>query len=91
MFCGCAKLESVDLSKCDFSNVIDMCRMFDLCDSLKYVDLSSFKDNNIVNAQDMFGNCKQRIKIKLKKEFSSNLRSQFTNTNIEFIFVNDQN
>ena len=91
MFCGCAKLESVDLSKCDFSNVINMYSMFDRCDSLKYVDLSSFKDNNIVNAEDMFGNCKQRIKIKLKKEFSSNLRSQITNTNIEFIFVNDQN
>ena len=91
MFCGCAKLESVDLSKCDFSNVIDMYSMFYNCDSLKYVDLSSFKDNNIVNAQDMFGNCKQRIKIKLKKEFSSNLLSQITNTNIEFIFVNDQN
>ena len=59
-----------------------MCCMFYGYDSLKYVDLSSFKDNNIVNAEDMFGNCKQRIKIKLKKEFSSNLRSQITNTNI---------
>ena len=91
MFINCTELVIVDLSKCDFSNVIDMSYMFCECHNLKYVDLSSFKDNNIVNAENMFLNCKQRIKIKLKKEFSSNLRNQILNTNIEFIFVNEQN
>ena len=44
MFSGCSSLTSIDVSKFNINNVINMNRMFDGCSSLKSIDVSN---NNI--------------------------------------------
>ena len=46
MFCGCSSLTSLDISKCDINNVINMKCIFCECSSLSSLDISKFKTNN---------------------------------------------
>ena len=57
MFSECNKLEKLDLSSWNTSNVKDMSYMFAGCDSLTELDLSSFNTQNVTDMSYMFYNC----------------------------------
>ena len=57
MFRGLSKLESLDLSNFDTSNVTDMNQMFNGCKSLTSLDLSNFDTSKVTNMQWMFNSC----------------------------------
>ncbi len=56
-FYGLSKLETVDFSGFDSSQVTDMSGMFHGCSSLKSLDLSNFNTGNVTNMRGMFNNC----------------------------------
>ena len=53
----CNKLESIDLSNFDTSQVTDMSWIFYNCFNLKYVNLSFFDASNTKTIYKMFENC----------------------------------
>ena len=57
MFLGCSSLTSLDLSKFDTSNVVDMSAMFNSCSSLTSLDVSNFNTSNVTNMGYMFSGC----------------------------------
>ena len=57
MFYGCTKLQNLDLSSFNTSNVINMEAMFCNCSNLTSVDVSSFDTSNVTNMEAMFYNC----------------------------------
>lgn len=58
MFWHCYKLESVDLSKMNTSNVGSMRSMFAQCNKLTRIDASSFDTSNVTSMNYMFMECK---------------------------------
>ena len=66
LFNHCTKLEVVDLSSFDTSQVTNFQWMFDECTSLKYLDLSNFNTTKITNVYSMFGNCYSLIYLNLR-------------------------
>ena len=54
MFLGCSKLEIIDFSGLDTSQVTDMSEMFYGCYSLKTLDLSGFDTSNVTTMRCMF-------------------------------------
>ena len=54
MFCGCRKLQSLDLSNFDTGNVENMSNMFSLCSSLQSLDVSDFDTRKVTNMYGMF-------------------------------------
>lgn len=73
LFCGCNKLEEVDLSESDFSLVEDCQRMFECCSSLTNVVFPSGKLSP-VNVGSMFYKCESLKKIDLSMIDLSNLK-----------------
>ena len=65
MFCGCSKLETLNVSGFDTSNVFRMSGMFENCDSLKELDLSSFSSAGATEAEmgGMFSRCSSNLKL----------------------------
>ena len=59
MFYGCYKLNQLDLSNFDTSNVTEMSYMFDNCLSLTRLDLSNFDTSNVTTMCGMFSCCKK--------------------------------
>ena len=51
-------LQSIDLSKCDTSNVTNMSEMFIECRALTSLDVSSFDTSNVTDMSGMFDSCK---------------------------------
>lgn len=54
MFAGCNFLESLDVSKWDVSNVIDMSQMFNSCYVLRSLDVSKWNTSNVTNMVGLF-------------------------------------
>ena len=82
----CNKLESIDLSNFDTSQVTDMSWIFYNCFNLKYVNLSFFDASNTKTIYKMFENCNSLIYINLylyKLNNSANREDAFpSNINI---------
>ena len=58
MFNGCRHIESLDLSKMDFSNDTSMAYMFQYCINLTELNLGeNFNTENVMNMQSMFREC----------------------------------
>ena len=57
MFYGCYKLNQLDLSNFDTSNITDMCGMFKECKSLSQLDLSNFGTSQVTDMCGMFSGC----------------------------------
>ena len=58
LFNNCNKLESLDLSKLDFSHTYDIKDIFKGCFSIKYLNLSKFFYSDIETFSFMFNDCK---------------------------------
>ena len=52
------KIQYLDLSYIDTSNVTDMSMMFFGCENLKLLDVCSFDTSNVTDMRDMFWDCK---------------------------------
>ena len=63
MFSNCSSLTSLNLSKFDINNVINMNNMFSECTSLTSLNLTNFRMNNKINMRNMFYNLNQNCKI----------------------------
>ena len=57
MFSECSSLTTLDVSKFDTKNVIDMGGMFYNCSSLTTLDVSKFDTKNVTDMNSMFYNC----------------------------------
>ena len=57
MFYLCERLEFLDLSNFNTSNVTDMAGMFGHCYKLPSLDVSNFDTSNVVKMDHMFLNC----------------------------------
>ena len=53
-----AELESIDVSKWDVGNVINMRGMFSECSSLESIDVSKWDVSNVKDIKNMFNGCK---------------------------------
>ena len=84
LFSNCASLESVNLSKLNTENIIDMSDLFSFCRNLKNVDLSSFNTKNVIYMNNMFYECGSLENINLSN-FNT---SKVTNMNNMFSYCN---
>ena len=57
MFCGCSRLESLDLSGLDTSNATDMGFMFYGCSRLAALDLAGLDTSSVIRMSYMFYGC----------------------------------
>ena len=69
MFRDCDKLQSLDLSNFDTSNVYNMDSMFYSCHNLQSLDLSNFDTSIVANMDSMFTYCNNLNYIKCKSSF----------------------
>jgi surface protein len=75
LFSGCKKLQSLDLSFLDTSNVINMASLFYNCENLKYLNILNFDYSMATNISNMFDGCKSLQYL--------NMHSFIENTNSE--------
>lgn len=73
LFSGCSSLESLDLSKLDTSNTIEMRNMFNNCTSLVSLDLSKFNTKNVTTMSYMFAGCSSLKSLDLSTFDTSNV------------------
>lgn len=73
LFSGCSSLESLDLSKLDTSNTIEMRKMFNNCTSLVSLDLSKFNTKNVTTMSYMFAGCSSLKSLDLSTFDTSNV------------------
>ncbi|NLT08680.1 MAG: BspA family leucine-rich repeat surface protein, partial [Ruminococcus sp.] len=66
---------SIDLSKADSSNVIDMCNMFSDCKKLISIDMSGLDTSNVTSMSGMFLDCYSLESIDLSNFDTSNVSS----------------
>ena len=58
IFCNCDKIESIDLSKFDITNITNMSCIFKGCTSLEYLlGINNFDTKNVNNISGMFKGC----------------------------------
>ena len=57
------KIDEIDLTTFDISNVVNTKRMFAECEA-RYINLESFNMFNVINSNEMFKGCKSRINAK---------------------------
>lgn len=69
-FYDCDRLQSVDLSGLDTSNVMDMSSMFYGCSSLVSLGLSSFDTSKVISMFFMFSSCSSLRSVALGGKFS---------------------
>ncbi len=67
------RLETIDLTYLDTSNIVDMSRMFSGCESLKFLDLSNFDTTSATNMSYMFSGCKNLTPLNLSNFDTSNV------------------
>lgn len=93
MFSSCYKLEKLNISEWDTTNVTNISSIFSNCWTLKELDLTSWNVGNVTNFQSAFNN------LKLKKldisgwDFSSStsLRSFYSGMSCDEIYMNNVN
>ena len=94
MFQGCSALTSVDLSKFNTANVIDMQYMFDGCKSLASLDVSMFDTGNVLNMCNMFSGCSSLKELDLMNFSTPNVQTMDNmfagNSSLVWIFADSK-
>lgn len=85
MFCGCSKLETLDLSAFNTSHVTNMEFVFEGCYNLRSPGLSTFDIANVTDMKWMFGDCSSLTSLDLPS-FIPN-----TTVNMSLCFIIVQN
>ena len=57
MFCGCYRLNNIDVSGFKTNKVTNMAGMFADCSNFTLLDVSGFKTDNVISMQSMFREC----------------------------------
>lgn len=70
LFFGCHGLETLNLSKLNTENVMDMSELFAKCDRLKELNLSNFNTSKVTDMENMFYACSQLTKVTIGKSFT---------------------
>ena len=73
MFYGCKKLEQINTTDFDTSNVTTMSNMFNLCITLPELDVSNFVTNKVKNMSKMFADCDSLIELDVSNFNVSNV------------------
>lgn len=73
MFCSCATLTQLDVSKFDTQKVTDMHAMFSACYALPQLDLSNFDTRNVTNMSGMFWGCTALTQLDVSKFDTQNV------------------
>lgn len=79
-FDECKSAVSIDLSKCDTSNVTCMRGLFKECDNLKEINFGNFNTSKVTSMKEMFYGCNKLTKLDLRCFDTSNvtdMRSMF--------------
>lgn len=72
MFSGCTSLQSLDTSKWNLSNLVDVLYMFDGCRSLQSLgDTSGWNLSNVIKAGAMFRGCTSLVSIDLSDKLEN--------------------
>lgn len=79
MFSGDFKLETLNLSNFDTSNVTNMSRMFSDCARLTELNLTSFNTNNVTDMDAMFSGCTSLTNVDLSNASSQKLTLEGSN------------
>lgn len=74
MFSGLAKMETLDLSGLDTSNVTNMEFMFDYCKALTSINLSPLNTSNVTSMEGMFASCSSLASLDLSPLKTPNVR-----------------
>lgn len=77
MFDGCSKLETIDVSMFNTTNVTDMRYMFRGCSSLTSLNLSGFNTSNVTNMLYMFKGCSSLTSLDLSSFNTSNVTNMY--------------
>lgn len=75
-FEGCQRMQDIDVSKFDTSNVVNMSQMFNNCGYLGTFDLSNFNTSKVTDMSGMFASFKGRS-INLSSFDTSNVTNMF--------------
>ena len=93
MFNDCKQLKTLDVSKFDTSNVVDMKRMFAGCGQLKTLNLFSFDTTNVKSFFWMFRKCALLEEVRITSFNSSNvinMYGMFVNcSNLKNVYLGD--
>ena len=71
MFCGCNKLEKLDLCTFNTENVLNMMCMFKKCKNVKKIKFSSFNTQKVANMMSMFDGCNKLENLNLPASFNT--------------------
>ena len=71
MFCGCNKLEEIDLTGIDTGNVTDMSSWFAFCSSLRELDVRDLNTSKVSNMNSLFLSCESLETLDIS-EFKTN-------------------
>ena len=75
LFSSFTKLEELDLSSFNTSNVTNMSFMFSKCSSLKELNLNNFNTNNVTKMSGMFSGCSSLERLNLNNFNTNNVTS----------------
>lgn len=73
MFYNCTGLTTLDLSKCDASNVTTMASAFSGCTNLQSIDFSNWNTSSLITMTQAFQNCSSLISLDLSSFDTSNV------------------
>ena len=84
MFLNLDNIISIDLSKFDSSQLVDMSEMFSGCTELKFINFTNFDVSNVEKMDQLFYNCINLTSLDLSSFFTNSLIS------MESMFQNDE-
>ena len=73
-FEGCRRMENIDVSKFDTSNVVNMSQMFSNCTCLTNLDLSHFNTSKVTDMSAMFNSCEYLSELNISSFDTSNVK-----------------
>ncbi len=95
LFSNLTKLESVDLTGANTSNVTSMYYMFDGANKIEFIDLSMLNTSKVTRMNGMFYNCTSLKKVILNglgSNVLTNVNSMFqSNTSLEEVYMSNFN
>ena len=88
------RLDKLDVSNFDTSNVTDMSSMFDGCESLQKLDVSNFDTSNVTDMYGMFYNCSSLQELDVSNFDTSNVTDMsamfFSCTALKNVYVSNK-
>lgn len=78
MFCGCEKLETIDVTHFNTSKCTSMASMFYNCKNLKEIDVTKFETGQVTTMNSMFGNCARLKSVDMQDFDTRNVKNMMS-------------